>query len=91
MSATISLNKPIKKVKPRRAASLKAKNEEQEIVLRLEELKVTLDSLHNMLNNITDPLLIDSCIYEMKAANIRYTYYLNQCKRKQVTAVSTLE
>jgi hypothetical protein len=88
MSTAISLNRPALNIKGQRAVMLKIKKEDMEIVVKLEELKVTLDYLHNMFDNITDPLLIDSCIYEMQAANIRYKYYLNQCKGREVTAAA---
>ena len=86
MSTAVSINKQIRRKKPKlsRAASLKAKKEDMEIVLMLEQLKNNLDHLHNTLDNITDPILIDSCVYEMKALHMKYKYYLMQYKNREL-------
>ena len=45
-----------------------------------------IQSLHMRLDSITDPNLIDAHIYEIKALNMRYKYYLDQCKDKGIIA-----
>ncbi|MDR2648220.1 MAG: YaaL family protein [Clostridiales bacterium] len=62
-------------------------SEEREIVEALEALKRELNLLYNQFNFTTDPSLIDGCIYGIKAANAKYTFYLKQCKEKQIRAV----
>lgn len=52
------------------------------ILATLEKLKKDLDITHSSLNNITDPVLIDSFIFEMNALHMRYKFYLRQCKEK---------
>lgn len=50
------------------------------ILSTLEKLKKDLDAIHRSLDAVTDPILIDSFIYEMNAINMRFKYYLQQCK-----------
>jgi len=52
------------------------------IIAALEQLKSDLDLIHRTLDVVTDPILIDSFIYEMNAKNMRYQYYLRICKDK---------
>lgn len=47
----------------------------------LERLKEQLDDAYANLNYVVEPMLIDSWIYEIKAASLRYEFYLNQLKR----------
>ncbi len=58
--------------------------EEREIIDSLKRLQREIDAINNNLNFITDPTLIDSYIYQMKAVKIRYQYYLNQCKEREL-------
>jgi len=60
--------------------------EDQTVLQTLEELKRDLDLIHRTLDVVTDPILIDSFIYEMNAKNVRYKYYLNLCKEKGLVA-----
>ena len=52
------------------------------IIATLEKLKKDLDTIHSSLDSVTDPILIDSFIYEMNAVNMRYKFYLKMCKEK---------
>jgi len=61
--------------------------EDREIIEALEDLKRELNILYCQFNYTTDPSLIDGCIYDIKAANSKYTFYLNQCKERQIKAV----
>ncbi|MCL2593082.1 MAG: YaaL family protein [Defluviitaleaceae bacterium] len=56
------------------------------IVKTLENLKHDLESARNCLDNITDPILIDSYIFEIASLNSRYQYYLKLCKDKGIVA-----
>ncbi len=50
-----------------------AKHEVESI---LDGLNAELANLHNMYDNVTDPMLIDGFIYEIKATHMKYQYYL---------------
>ncbi len=59
-------------------------NEDKTIIFALEDLKSNIAILHNQFNYITDPLLIDSCIYQISSLQNKYTYYLKLCKERGV-------
>ena len=49
----------------------------------LEDLRITKLAWETALSNLehlTDPELIDCCIYEMNAANVRYRFLLEQAR-----------
>lgn len=49
----------------------------------LEEInrtKIALDAAYSNFQNVVDPDLIDSCIYEMNAVQNRYKFLLKQAK-----------
>lgn len=50
----------------------------------LEKIKVDLAATHRSLDVVTDPVLIDSFIYEMNALHMRYKYYLDICKERGI-------
>ncbi|MCL2198094.1 MAG: YaaL family protein [Defluviitaleaceae bacterium] len=58
--------------------------EDIEIVAALEALKNDIDFLNNCFDHTTDAVLVDSLVYEIKAANLKYQYYLNMCKEKGI-------
>ena len=59
-------------------------NEDIVILATLEKLKRDLDAIHSSLDSVTDPVLIDSFIFEMNAVNMKYKFYLRQCKDKGI-------
>jgi hypothetical protein len=73
--------KPEKKVKE---APRELSHEDELIVSALNAVKSDLDILHNRYDQATDPLLIESIIYELKAANLKFMYYLNLCKDRGI-------
>jgi hypothetical protein len=58
--------------------------EDMEIVAALEAVKADMEFLHNCFEHTTDAILVDSLVYELKAANLKYQYYLNMCKEKGI-------
>ncbi|MDR1914608.1 MAG: YaaL family protein [Clostridiales bacterium] len=61
-------------------------SEEREVLEIIASLQEDLDNLYNKFQFITDPWLIEGCIYEIKAAHAKYTYYIKRCKEKHITA-----
>ena len=60
-------------------------SEEDAMILEtLARIKEDLDAIHKSLDVVTDPVLIDSFIYEMNALNMRYKFYLDMCKSKGI-------
>ena len=54
------------------------------VVNSIEFLRRELDDLHNKFNQATEPVLVDSLIYEIQAVQLRYTYYLEICKERDL-------
>ncbi len=63
----------------------KLSKDDAELLRTVESLRRELDAVHNSLNNVTEPMLIDSCIYELKAVTMKYQYYLGIVKSKGLT------
>ncbi len=67
----------------------KIKNESEDneqIKNMLENIKRELEFVHSSFDYITDDALIDSYIYEIKALNMKYQYYIKLCKEKGLIA-----
>jgi hypothetical protein len=58
----------------------------KELLNALEGITRELDILYNQFDFITDPALIEACIYGIKAAHAKYAYYHRQAKDKHITA-----
>ncbi|MDR0999234.1 MAG: YaaL family protein [Clostridiales bacterium] len=58
----------------------------KELLNALEGITRELDILYNQFDFITDPALIEACIYSIKAAHAKYAYYHKQAKDKHITA-----
>lgn len=54
------------------------------IQLELEKLKIELDSVYSVFENVTDPDLIDSSIYQLNSLQQRYRYLLRELKNKDI-------
>ena len=68
----------------RKKKSKRLSQEDIEIVAALEAVKSDMEFLHNCFDHTTDATLIDSLTYELKAANLKYQYYINMCKEKGI-------
>ena len=78
--------KSSEKIKARRAKRHGLSKEDIELVAALDTVKREMECLHNRYDQVTDPLLLDSIIYELKAAHIKYKYFLKCCKDKGIIA-----
>ena len=76
----------ITKDKPRLFGKKRQDLNEEDIAIltTLEKLKRDLDNIYSSLDSVTDPVLIDSFIYERNALNMRYKFYLQCCKEKGI-------
>ena len=62
--------------------------EDMEIVAALNEAASDMAFIHSCFDHITEELLIDCLIYELKAASLRHKYFLSLCKEKGIVCVS---
>lgn len=51
----------------------------QELLREIEEVKTSLAIAHSNFDNVNDPDLVDSCIYEMTAIQYKYKYLRAAC------------
>jgi hypothetical protein len=58
--------------------------EDEQILEAVNTIRRELEQLHNRYDNISDAILVESLIYEIKAAHMKYQYYLNLCKDKGI-------
>ncbi|MCL2575583.1 MAG: YaaL family protein [Defluviitaleaceae bacterium] len=56
------------------------------ILSALEKLQKDLENVHRSLDEVSDPDLIDSFVYELNAINMRYKVYLQMCKERGLVA-----
>ena len=64
--------------KKKRQALLSLKR--RELKTQIERTRHTIDSVRNHFEQEVDPTLIDCCIYELNAAQLRYQFLLRQFK-----------
>lgn len=60
--------------------SEKELREKEFIVESIKKVTENLNQAYNNFNLITDPELIDSCIYELKSMQLKYQYLIQQAK-----------
>lgn len=82
----LTTNTKTRKVSPLRKNFKKLSIEDMTIVSILEKLKIDLEYAHSSLDQVLDPILIDSYIFEINSINMRYNYYLNLCKERNLVA-----
>ena len=62
--------------------------DDQEVLEILEMLKEDLNYVHHCLDLTTDPILIDSYIFEIQSINLRYQFYMQQCKSRGLSGIA---
>ena len=81
-------------LKQRRQSKLSAQEKQQENRRLLEEYYDTLIQLRQVqaaFQQVTDPDLINACVYEMNALQRRYSYLLQRVKEERLTALHVLK
>ena len=60
------------------------------LVSEINKTKLALEAAYSNFENVVDPDLIDSCIYEMNAVQNRYKFLLKQAKAANITVNSQI-
>lgn len=55
------------------------------LINEINKTKLALEAAYSNFENVVDPDLIDSCIYEMNAVQNRYKFLLKQAKAENIT------
>jgi len=53
------------------------------LINEINKTKLALEAVYSNFENVVDPDLIDSCIYEMNAVQNRYKFLLKQAKASE--------
>ena len=81
---------PAYRVKRKHGKSAAMSAEEKEIFVNLQHLGSQLSLLHDQYDFLTDPALIDGCIYEIKAVQMKYKYYVTLCRRHRLFGIPAI-
>ena len=81
MAVLMTENREYEYVIPERYAHYE---DDSSVMSCIEALRKELEDLHNRFNQATEPVLVDSIIYEMQAVQMRYMYYLDVCKSRGI-------
>lgn len=60
--------------------SKKLTKEDDALLDEIRKTKLALESAYSNFENVVDPDLIDCCIYEVNAVQLRYKFLLKQAK-----------
>lgn len=69
------------------AEQAKRRQDDQELLRLIEHSKNAILSAQNHFEEEVDPALIDCCIYELNAAQLRYQFLLKRLKRRELQEV----
>ena len=62
-------------------------NEMQQLKRNLEITKIEISEINDSLNFITDPILMNQQIYQLKAAQMRYRYWFKMAKELRIKEI----
>lgn len=65
--------------------------DEKYLLEELTQSKNALDIAYSCFENAVDPDIIDSCIYQMNSAQIRYKFFLEKAKAANLSLAATVE
>ena len=65
--------------------------ENQQLLEEYYDVLVQLRHVRSVFQQVTDPELINACVYEMNALQQRYTYLLQRIKAEKLTALRVLK
>lgn len=57
-----------------------------ELILSIEKVKQALENAYRNFDFITEPELVDSCIYELKAMQLKYEFLIQKAKELGIVA-----
>jgi len=60
--------------------------EDIDIMAGLHEAAEDMALIHSCFDHVTEEILVDCLIYELKAASLRHKYFLDLCKEKGIVS-----
>ena len=61
-------------------------HEDADIIAALKEAAEDMAVIHSCFDHVTEEILVDCLIYELKAASLRHKYFLDLCKSKEIVS-----
>ena len=77
--------------KNRKKEEQKEDNEKQELLVELKEASEAINAVYRNLAFIADKDMIDCCIYELNALQLRYKIILNQMREREAMACISIK
>lgn len=62
-----------------------------ELMAELKEARDAMDAIYTNLSYVVEPDMIDCCIYELNALQLRHKIILNQVKEQEASACMTVK
>ena len=59
--------------------------EQEELVEEYRKAVIKMHQARNAFENITEPDMIDACVYELNAARSQYSYLLSKIKEEKIS------
>ena len=67
------------------------KEENNRLLVEYYDTLIQLRHVRSVFQQVTDPELINACVFEMNALHQRYTYLLQRIKAEKLTAIRVLK
>ena len=67
------------------------RQENQRLLAEYYDTLIQLRHVRSVFQQVTDPDLINACVYEMNALQQRYTFLLQRIKAEKLTAIRVLK
>ena len=67
-----------------KAKPMELSHEDADVVAALKEASEDMAVIHSCFDHVTEEVLVDCLIYELKAASLRHKYFLDLCKSKEI-------
>ena len=67
------------------------KEENNRLLVEYYDTLIQLRHVRSVFQQVTDPELINACVFEMNALQQRYTYLLQRIKEEKLTAIRVLK
>ena len=87
----VTIVQRLKQRKQLKITELERQQENQRLLEEYYDTLIQLRHVRSVFQQVTDPELINACVYEMNALQQRYTYLLQRIKAEKLTALHVLK
>lgn len=87
----VTIMQSLKQRKQLKISEQEKKQENQRLLEEYYDTLIQLRHVRSVFQQVTDPELINACVYEMNALQQRYAYLLQRIKEEKLTALRVLK